>query len=83
MLLGVDTLPKNAKAPLMPTDLVCYTSFKVSFAPVLLIAESNGRLVTVDLQRIIGYHNWTVLSPDIVPPFKFRLDNSALELSKW
>ena len=82
VLLGVDTLSKSAKAPLMPTELICYCAHRVSCAPILLISEVNNRLVTVDLQRIIGYHHWTVLSPDIVPPFKFKPDTAALEFSK-
>lgn len=83
VLLGVDTMPRGSRPALMPAELVCYNAVKVSFAPILLIAEANNRLVTVDLLRIVGSHQWTPLSPDVVPPFKFKADYVALDLSKW
>ena len=44
--------------------------------------NSFDKLVTVDVCSIVATHSWHVLSPDIVPPFKFKADKEALDASR-
>jgi hypothetical protein len=79
---GVDSIPKTNPTIIMPHRIICHRSFEVSQAPILLIAEIADKIVTVDFLRIIGAHLWLALAPDVVPPFKIKIDSAALELSK-
>jgi hypothetical protein len=80
---GVHTLANpQEEMPVQPRKVICFKEFKVSVWPLILIAETPDRLITVDATRILGYHNWQILSPDVVPPFKIKIDQAAFELAK-
>ena len=79
---GLDTIPKSAKVPLKPKKVVSYKAFPVSIWPVVLIFETMDRLITLDSSRIVGIHQWQIQPPDVMPPFKVKADNGALEFSQ-
>jgi hypothetical protein len=80
---GVDTVTKEKYLPVMPKKVVCKKGSPVSINPLLMIVEFPGdKLITVDTNRIVGHHFWQVVSPDVVPPFKFKVDEVALEISQ-
>ena len=51
--------------------------------PVIFISEilAADRLVTIDAARVIGYHVKERRPPDVVPPYKLKIDAHALTLS--
>lgn len=59
-----------------PQRVTTHDEFKISSYPILFIAEipSIERLVTVDSSRVIGIHTLKPLSPDLVPPYHFKID---------
>jgi hypothetical protein len=72
-----------------PRTLLSFPPERLSTRPLLLLAEcpltphaasspsSPGpasRLVSVDASRCVGLHQWDSLSPDVLPPFRFRPD---------
>jgi hypothetical protein len=80
---GADTIQKEKNMPIMPKKIVCKKGAQLSVNPLLFIAEYPGdKLVTIDSNRIMGHHFWVVVSPDVVPPFKFRPDDVAMEMSQ-
>jgi WD40 repeat protein len=83
-VLGVDTLPKGAKLPERPRRMVCFKEHKISVWPVVFIGEINTweKLITVDTARIVATHFWQLRPPDVVPPFQFKSDLSALKCSQ-
>ena len=82
VITGADTVSNAADMPPMPRKIVCFKEQVVSTWPVLFIGETSERLITVDCTRVCGAHVWQVLAPDVVPPFKFKLDQTAYEVSK-
>lgn len=82
VIRGVHTLANPEDMPVQPRKIICFKEFKVSVWPLIFIAEGSDRLITVDSTRILGYHSWQILSPDVVPPFKLKLDHAAVELAK-
>jgi WD40 repeat protein len=83
-VLGIDTLPKGAKLPERPRRMVCFKEHKISLWPVVFIGEINSweKLITVDTARIVATHFWQLRPPDVVPPFQFKPDASALKCSQ-
>lgn len=78
---GVHTIAKNSEFPEKPKGIINFKlkEVKVSNFPILFISESlesDKMLLTIDSSRVIGYHSWQVLSPDVVPPFKLKVDTS-------
>ncbi len=82
ILPGIHTMRSSEESPGRPRKVFCFKEVQVSVHPILLIAECSSRLVTVDLARVLGYHAWQVLKPDVVPPFKISVDSGAYEFSK-
>ena len=78
---GADTLQDG---PLVekPSCITSFKGYEVSINPVIFIGLISDKMITVDSGRILGKHYWQSLSPDIVPPFKFKQDRVALEISK-
>jgi WD40 repeat protein len=57
-------------------------TLKVSSAALLFVVVAGDRLITVDANRLVGYHmGWQFLSPDMIPPFKVKVDDLAYDLS--
>lgn len=79
---GVDTIPRDRPSPGMPRRIVCKRGYTVSASPIIFIAECQETLLTVDVDRVVGHHGWQVLSPDVVPPFKIKIDELALGASQ-
>ncbi|RYH28539.1 hypothetical protein EON65_11810 [archaeon] len=79
---GIHTIYEKEESVGMPRRMLCFKEAKVSLAPILAIIEEDEKLITVDGARIVGIHHWQVNSADAVPPFKFRQDQVAFELSK-
>lgn len=79
---GVQTIANPADMPVVPRKIISFKEYRVSVWPIVLIVESADRLITVDSSRTCAYHHWQVQSPDVVPPFKFKLDQTAYELSR-
>lgn len=82
VIRGVDTLSKEIEPPEHPRRIISFKPYRVSVQPLLFIAEIGDRLLTIDTSRVIGLHNWSVQPPDVVPPFRIRLDQAAYELSQ-
>jgi len=80
---GVDTIIDPKEQPDRPRRVYSFKPQKISAYPVIFIAECIGsdRLITVDTSQIVGQHSWSILSPDVVPPFKMKVDSLALEVS--
>lgn len=81
---GVNTVPKTSQ-PLMlekPNKVLCFDDFKLSNVPIVFIHENRDveRLITIDTSRLVGIHGFKVLSPDVVPPYSFKIDSLAV---KW
>ena len=55
----------------------------MSSVPILMIHEISAadRLVTIDAARVIGYHVNERRPPDVVPPYKLKIDTYAQQLS--
>jgi WD40 repeat protein len=83
IILGVDTISNKEDMPEMPKRIMCFNEEKVTNFPVLYIVEirSHKRLLTVDASRMIGYHQFVVKQPDVVPPYTFKVDGAALKVS--
>lgn len=79
---GIDTIPRGAKVPLKPKRVVSYRSVPVSIWPIVMVFETHDRLITLDSSRIAGMHAWQVQPPDVMPPFKIKVDTGALEFSQ-
>ncbi len=62
----------------MPQKMISYKQVILSTEPILFIIEdeNDSRLITIDLQRVLGCHAWQLYSTDAVPPFKFKIDPS-------
>jgi neurobeachin-like protein 1/2 len=82
VITGMNTLPESEERPPMPKKIICFKEFPVSVWPIVFIAECADRLVTLDVTRVCGCHIWQVLSPDVVPPFKLKIDQVAYNSSK-
>lgn len=82
VITGVNTLSDTDDKPPMPKKIICFKEFMVSVWPVIFIAECGDRLITLDSTRVCGCHQWQVLSPDVVPPFKLKIDQVAYGVSK-
>jgi len=80
---GVDTIIDPKEQPDRPRRVYSFKPQKISAYPVIFITEclKSDRLITVDTSQIVGQHSWTILSPDVVPPFKMKVDSLALEVS--
>ena len=80
---GINSLSEyeKEKTP-KPRKIICFKEFNVSVWPVVFIGESADRLITVDSTRVCGCHTWQVLSPDVVPPFRLKIDQIALQVAK-
>lgn len=63
-----------------PERLLSFPPPRVAPGPVLAIVETANcdRLLTVDSAWHVGWHGWSVLSPDVLPPFKIKPDLSGL-----
>ena len=81
VVLGADTIMKGDVIPDKPKKIICFKAYKLSPWPILLIAISADKLVTVDSTRVLGNHWWQSLPPDVVPPYRFKEDVIAHELS--
>lgn len=80
---GINSLSDHEKDKTpKPRKIICFKEFNVSVWPVVFIGESADRLITVDSTRVCGCHTWQVLSPDVVPPFRLKIDQIALQVSK-
>ncbi len=79
---GIDTVPKGGRLPIKPKRVVSYKSFTISIWPIVLITEFADRIITLDSSRVLGVHAWLVLPPDVMPPFKIKVDQGALDLSQ-
>eukprot|EP01038_Epipyxis_sp_PR26KG_P008120 gene8120-10998_t len=79
---GIDTILDPDDMPEKPKKIICFKEYQVSVSPIIFISECHDKLITVDTSRILGYHNWLVQSPDVMPPFKLKIDQTAFELSK-
>lgn len=82
VVLGVDTINDVSEMPEKPRKIIAFREYNVSVWPLLFIAESADRLITLDATRILGYHNWQVLSADMVPPYRLKIDQQSYDLSK-
>lgn len=82
VVLGADTIMKGGCVPDKPKKVMCFKAYKMSVRPIVFIAESVDRLVTVDSSRVIGNHLWQSLQPDVTPPYRIKVDNIALEVSQ-
>lgn len=78
---GADTLQDGPPLE-KPSCVTSFKGYEVSINPVIFIGLIGDKMITVDSGRILGKHYWQPLSPDIVPPFKFKQDRVALEISK-
>mmetsp|Transcript_19054 Transcript_19054/g.22719 ORF Transcript_19054/g.22719 Transcript_19054/m.22719 type:complete len:997 (+) Transcript_19054:413-3403(+) len=81
---GAGTCLHNQPEPERPKFLLSYPPRQVASCAVILVAELSGgaeRLVTMDAERVIGYHVKEKRPPDVVPPYKLRIDTQALNLS--
>jgi hypothetical protein len=81
VVLGADTIMKGDMLPDKPKKVLCFKAYQVSMWPVVYIAETSERLVTIDTSRVIGNHMWQALAADVVPPYRLKVDSVALELS--
>jgi hypothetical protein len=81
VVLGADTIMKGDLLPDKPKKVLCFKAYQVSMWPVVYIAETTDRLVTLDTSRVMGNHLWQALAPDVVPPYRLKVDAVALELS--
>jgi hypothetical protein len=79
---GVDTIYKADEIPDKPHKIISFKIAKASVWPIVFIGECSDRLLTIDTSRLLGYHSWQVLSPDVVPPFKIKIDRQAFEISQ-
>lgn len=79
---GIDTIARGGKVPLKPKRVVSYRSLPVSIWPIVMIFETAEKLITLDSSRIVGLHTWQVQPPDVMPPFKIKIDAGALEFSQ-
>jgi hypothetical protein len=83
IILGIDTIANKDEMPELPKRIMCFNEEKVTCFPILFIAEirTMKRLVTVDASRMIGYHQFMVRQPDVVPPYSLKIDSAALKIS--
>ena len=81
VVLGADTIMKGDVLPDKPRKILCFRCYKISVWPVVFIAETAERLVSLDTSRVVGNHLWQSLPPDVVPPYRLKVDAAALELS--
>jgi hypothetical protein len=65
-----------------PNQIMAFKSYEVSILPLIFIAECGDKLITVDISRIMGCHMWHTHLPDVVPPFKIKIDSAAYAMSK-
>ncbi|CAE7469550.1 sel-2, partial [Symbiodinium microadriaticum] len=81
---GVDTIPRGATLPERPRRVVCFKEHVISISPIVFIGEiaSWDKLITVDTSRIVAAHFWQIRPPDVVPPFQFKVDASALRFAQ-
>eukprot|EP00981_Chlorochromonas_danica_P014821 scaffold8984_cov154-Ochromonas_danica.AAC.1 len=62
-----------------PKRVLCYGACKISKLPVIFLAACSAqeRLVTVDTNRVLGYHLFQMRNPSHVPPFNVKLDKTT------
>ncbi|RYH30738.1 DUF4704 domain-containing protein [archaeon] len=79
VVLGAESIDPQESSIERPKRLLCYGECKVSNFPVLFIADctSQERLITIDSNRILGYHVFQMRNPSHVPPFSMKLDKVA------
>jgi hypothetical protein len=82
VVLGADTIIKGDPTPDKPKKIMCFKCYKISAWPVILLAETSDRIVSVDTSRVIGTHVWQALPPDVVPPYSLKVDGRALDFSQ-
>ena len=82
VVLGADTIMKGDVLPDKPRKILCFRCYKISVWPVVFIAETADRLVSLDTSRVVGNHLWQSLPPDVVPPYRLKVDAAAFELSQ-
>ena len=82
-VIGVDTIEKENDIPDLPERIYSFKPIRVAAQPIVFICElsSVDKLLTIDTSRTLGQHIWTKLPPDLMPPFKFKLDSQALDAS--
>jgi hypothetical protein len=83
IIQGIDTVQNPQDLPEQPKSIISFKEYFVSIWPIIFISESNDRIVTVDTSRILGNHAWQVQLPDVIPPFKFRVDQVAYDISTY
>jgi hypothetical protein len=78
--------PSSSSAPAIekPTRIMMHEDYKISYQPILFIGEllSHEKLLTIDSSRILGYHTFKLLTPDLVPPYTIKVDPIALKVSE-
>jgi hypothetical protein len=79
---GLDTIPRGGRNPIKPKRVLSYRSVAVSIWPIVLIHEVDDKIVTLDSSRLVGLHQWQSLPPDVVPPFKIKVDLVAHEIAQ-
>lgn len=79
---GLDTIYRQDLKPQMPRKIVCKKGVRVSASPIFFIHECGNRLITVDVNRVVGFHPWKMLAPDVVPPYELKIDDVALSISQ-
>jgi hypothetical protein len=81
---GAGTCLYKQPEPQRPNYLLSYPPRRVAGCAVIMLAEVGGgaeRLVTIDAVRVIGYHIKERRPPDVVPPYKLKIDTYAFNLS--
>ncbi|KAJ1440274.1 BEACH domain-containing protein [Ochromonadaceae sp. CCMP2298] len=52
VIMGVNTLSESEERPPMPKRIICFREIALSARPILFIAESADRLITMDSTRV-------------------------------
>jgi len=81
---GSHTLSPQAPKLPHPKKLITHAQVRASHQALLMVVTvpELDRLVTVDADRVVGHHNFQALAPEEDPPFRFKLDDQALEISQ-
>lgn len=82
-VLGVDTVMLEEELPKMPNHVVSYPAELVSSSPIIFIMSmsKSSRLLSIDINRVMGLHSFSIKEPDVVPPFHFKFDQNASRIS--
>eukprot|EP00981_Chlorochromonas_danica_P013642 scaffold6594_cov152-Ochromonas_danica.AAC.1 len=81
IVVGADTITNSQDAALeKPKRVLCYGEYKISKVPVIFLASCSEteRLITVDTNRVLGYHLFQMRNPSHIPPFNIKLDKTAV-----